>query len=1317
MICRPVSSKHAFSWASLGALVLLLAGLGQVPLAAQTVTATLSGIVADQTGAVIPGATVSAKNLSNGFQRTVKTNGVGLFTLSSIDSGDYTLTVKATGFETSVQKGIHLDPGDSRALTSIKLLPGAETVSIVVNASESSVEESGERSSLITAEDIQRLSTEGRDVTELLKILPGSAINTGSGSFGQGSASSNTTYDPGQVTVGGGSGSYSMSGAPTNGVSVRSDGVNLNDPGSYSGSTQTLNTESTAEVKVEQSNFGADTANGPVVINAVGKSGGSQYHGSLYTYGRTSQLNASDALVGALGSTKPPDRYIYPGATFGGPVKIPGKDFNHNNKLVFFAQAEDYAQRNVYAYNSASEAIYHALVPTPGMLKGDFSPAQITKYLPPGAAICAGAGCSIAPCPASTSANAQQNCFGQFSNVVWVPTTAINGQGIDCTGNSYSTCLSGFLNPGALAIMKLLPAPNTPNGQTNLNGFNFVSNNLVSNDLWTAHGRVDFAGSERTKIYGVYTVERGLTGTPQANYYFGSGDSGGVNTPGSSIENTNSQSTSLNWSQVFSSTLTNEAFASLAYINQTFTAGNPNLLNNNAIGYPYLSPYSNGTKQFPTLTDYGYDGLPLGLFPDYSFGPIYSKRLTPGVGDNLTKVWGQHTFKFGVNIERAEDNSVAANSGGIPTNGGIQNYYVNPTFSLPTGPNGALQKYSNSCALTCSGTGNLLASFLEGEIMAFSQANLLAKIDLYWWSTSFYATDAWKVRRNLTLTLGLRVEHEGEWQDAHHIGIPVFIPSTYTTTDPTPSNPLPGFHWHAIDPSIPNSGQTVTPLFLDPRFGISWDVHGDGRTVIGGGYGWYRFHDSWNDVANALAVSENQRTVFLTNPYPTGGNYVNNGLTLDYVGSLHLDPADPKVAESSLATTGLFGFDPGDHKQPITDTYSATFTQQIGSTVFSLGYVGNNSNSILNDGSNEAITVDNVNAIKPNGLFRPDPSPVVVVNTIAKNGTEVPKVGPNPFFGTTWTPLQLSSLAAGSTPVTPSINDWRPYPLYGQLQLEAHKLFANYNGMQVTWGKSKGWLTYGANYAWSKALGVRGGFNNGLPGDSFNVWNDYGPLAYDRSQIFNVWYYATGGSHAQGNKLLKAVANGWALSGYTGVQSGPNLQAIDYVTNFGLEGMLGPGSVLGNSGVSGTVQVNNKVFLGTPDVSLQAKTICNPGIKTRPHMYINGACFQLPNIGGDNGPLIYPYIHGPGYFQSDLTVLKDIHLNDRQTFQIRAAGFNFLNHPLTTFSNVKPTEEQLDFINPVNFNPTQATQQNGTFGIADLKTGRRVMEVGLKYSF
>jgi hypothetical protein len=1328
MIGRPCLQRYSSTWAVLPLLVFALLGLWRIPLAAQGASASLGGTVADSTGAVIPGANVTVSNAANGFVRTTKSNSVGIFLFAAIDSGDYTLTIAAPGFETIVQNGIHLDPGDARTLSVVKLVPGAESESVVVNATESTILQTGEKSALITAEDLEHLSTVGRDVTELLKILPGSAISPGSGAFGN-TANSNSVDPPSlQVTVGGSSTAYSMNGSPLNGDSVRVDGVNLNDPASYAGSTQTVNTEATAETKVELSNFGADMPNGPVVIDVVSKSGTTQLHGSLYGHVRTYQMNTTDALAGALQAIKPNDRYIYPGATLSGPIHFPHSDFNHNNKLLYFLQAEDYAQRNVYSYDSAPEAIYHALVPTPGMLKGDFSPAQITKYLPPGAVTCNSADCAVTECPQGAT-----NCisYGEYANLASVPTTGLvpgpatgtnassGGVLVNCTSNGAPNCLGPYLNPGALAVMKLIPAPNLPGGQTNLNGFNYVRNNLVNNDLWTAHGRVDFVQSDRDKLFGTYTIENGVTGIPQNTYYFGSGSSGGVNTPGGSIENTDSQSAALNWTNVFSPTMTNEVTSFVAYVNQDFGAENSNLLTYGSLDYPtpYPTAYANGTKQYPTLVDYGYDGLPLGLFPDYSFGSQYFKRMTYGIGDNLTKVWGKQELKFGVDIERAEDNSVDPTTGGAPTNGGIQNYYVNPTFNLPTGPNGSLQKYANSDGLTTSGTGNLLASFLEGEMMAYEQANILPKIDLYWWNTAFYATDSWRVLHNMTLTVGARAEHEGEWQDAHHVGIPVFIPSTYATVDPTPNNPLPGFHWHAIDPAIPNSGQTVTPLFLDPRVGFAWDVLGNGKTVIGGGYGWYRFHDAWGDVANALAISDGLRTVFLTNPYPTGGDYTNNGLTLGYVGMLHLNPNDPKVAENSLATTGLYAFDQHDHKQPLVQTYSLTVTQQFKGTLFSAAYVGNNSNSILNDGSNGSVTVDNVNAIQPNGLFRPDPTSVAVVNTIAANGTEVPKVGPNPFFGTTWTPLQLSALAGNSTPVTPSINDWRPYPLYGQLQLEAHTLFANYNGLQITWGKSKGWLNFGSNYAWSKALGVRGGYSNGNPGDSFNVWNDYGPLAYDRSDIVNAWYYLDGGSHFHENKTVEYLANGWALSGWTGIQSGSNLQATSYSTNFGLIGMLGPGSVPGTSGVGGTVQVFNRVFLGTPDVSLQPTLSCNPGRTVLPHQYINGACFHLPAIGGSNGPFNFPYIHGPGWFDSDLTIMKNFKLTEHQTLQISGAGFNFLNHPLVTFSNVAPTEEQLDFLNTQNFNPVQATQVNGTFGMTNFKTGRRIMELSAKYTF
>ena len=349
---------------------------------AQVTTGTITGTVSDTTNAIIPGAKVVVTNRGNKFTRTAIANGSGVFTFPGLDTGDYDLTITYKGFGTYVLSGIHLDPNDTRNITTIHMAPGAYSETITVSASgQNHVEDDGSRSALITAEDLQKLSVEGREVTELLKILPGSAINTGIGNQG---GVSNSTFDPGQVGFGGAAGSYSLSGSPVNGVAIRSDGANLTDPGSGAGSLQTINAEATSEVKIQTSNFGADNANGPLVISAVGKSGASEYHGSAYVYGRTSQLNSTDSIARVFNSVKPPDHYIYPGLSLGGPVKIPGTNLNHGKHLTFFVSGEDYIQREVYAYNNVSNAVTHALVPTAAMRKGDFSLAQIQKYLPPG---------------------------------------------------------------------------------------------------------------------------------------------------------------------------------------------------------------------------------------------------------------------------------------------------------------------------------------------------------------------------------------------------------------------------------------------------------------------------------------------------------------------------------------------------------------------------------------------------------------------------------------------------------------------------------------------------------------------------------------------------------------------------------------------------------------------------------------------------------------------------------------------------------------------------------------------------------------------
>ena len=296
---------------------------------AQVTTATLTGTVADKDGAVIPHATVTVKSVATKFCRTVKSNGSGVFAFPGLNSGDYSVSITYPGFKTYQLNSIHLNPNDTRDLSNIRMALGSVTEVVTVESTNTNeVEDDGERSALITAKDLTKLSLEGREVTELLKILPGSAINNG---VNGGSGDSNVAFDPGTVGFGGAVGSYSMSGSPVNGVTIRSDGANLTDPSSGSASLQTINAESTAEVKVQMSNFGADSANGPLVINAVGKSGATDFHGSIYSYGRTGQLNSTDSIAKALGTTKPQDRFIYPGASLGGPIEIPGTHLNQTS--------------------------------------------------------------------------------------------------------------------------------------------------------------------------------------------------------------------------------------------------------------------------------------------------------------------------------------------------------------------------------------------------------------------------------------------------------------------------------------------------------------------------------------------------------------------------------------------------------------------------------------------------------------------------------------------------------------------------------------------------------------------------------------------------------------------------------------------------------------------------------------------------------------------------------------------------------------------------------------------------------------------------
>jgi len=1305
---------------TLAIFALVFAALLLKPAHAQTTNASLGGIVSDSTGARLPGVSVKLINESSRDTRQTKTNREGVFQFSAVPTGTYTVRAQETGFTTLNEAGIELHPNDVRTLPEIKLQVGEVTTDVDVDAV-GDVPTSGEKSTLITAHDIQRLATVGRDVGELLKTQAGfsqvqSGLDNGGGT------------DPSVVSAGGsGLGNYVGNGSTGNGATVTSDGANVTDPVSGSAQTQTVNMDMVSEVKIETSNFGADVAKGPTVITAVGKSGGSTYHGSAYIYGRTADLNAEDWYLKFERLPPIPDHYIYPGFNVGGPFAVPGTKINRNKRLTFWVGGEDYIQRDVYAYGSPLKSYIQALVPTdqstnpgrePGMRQGSFSFAEIGNFL---------------GLPVDGVNGIQAQCTAQGTLVAYLHVCGQPGG-----NNAPSNGQIINIDPGAYALINSeMPLPTGPT----VNGFNWSALNLTNQDLYQLRTKWDYALNDNNKFYVVFNTQQGDTShiPEQTNYSPASGGliMGGLDTPGKIHSTTSSNTASANYSHTFGARATNEVFAAIAMINTQFNSNNPSRLTKNAIGYPYHGIYSRGScpgcgsDDFPQLGTYSSTnryGLPLAITPDYSNGPYITKSFVPSAGDNFSLLIKSHTIKLGIYAERDSANSTIA---GPLTNGQISQYYVGTqNFNDGACPGTTTCHTPDPGGSFPQAAQNYLADFFMGYINAFTQQNFNPKVDMYYWNVGWFVTDSWKATKTLTFDLGLRFDHLGGWTDNHGVGLATFSPTLYAT-DPAETSDkcgflqLPGVRWHGGNPacgnynvssSTPLSGTPTRFAFISPRFGVAWDVFGTGKSVLRGGFGLFRAHDSYNDYQYTVGTAEGVITQVASG---TG-----NGISLPGV-----DATAPEYACNAYTTAGcpsVSALDPTDNEQPLTYTYSFTVTQQMPKNfLFEIGYVGNQSHDLLMDAGapNTMGNLQNINAIPLGGLFQPDP------NINSQAGTPTTLTGPGPS--------EYGVVFAADAQSTAVMDDYRKYTHYTILDVPRHAVYANYNALQTSLNKQKGAFNMNVNYTWSRANGVRGGYNNGATQNPTDLRANYGPLGFDRTNIFAASYSYDEGQKIHSNKKwVNGVANGWFISGISTYQSGPNLQAV-YSPSLA----MGGNTTTEANGVpcNGSCNLDDRTVLGSPDIYLSPTLISTAGCPTanptaglKKHQYINAFCFGIPTAG-ENGSSNLGYLHGPPFYSNDLSVQRTVKLADRKNLQFRVSAFNFLNHPITTFNSHQTNEASLLMggssfataraINTTNTNavaggdPSCSAAGSSCFGYAGYKTGRRVMEMSARYNF
>jgi len=305
----------------LGLCAIILALLGRHAFA-QDVSGTISGTVIDDTSQVLPGASVTLMNERTGLSRSAVTDARGDFRFLSVDPGPYTVRVDLAGFQPVERRRNILNASDRLSLGSLKLRIGALAETVTIEASGTKVNpEETQHTGLLTATQIGQIQTKGRDVANLLRLLPGVRYADDVEALGE-------SFGTDVPNVGGQRKHW-------NHVSI--DGVMGNEIGGSNKLAQQINLDAIEEVKVLLNSYRAEYGRGGgAYVQIVSKSGGSGYHGNAYYYGRNEALNANNFFDNMRGIPRGRYRYNTFGFNLGGPVWIPGLWKQDGEKKLFF---------------------------------------------------------------------------------------------------------------------------------------------------------------------------------------------------------------------------------------------------------------------------------------------------------------------------------------------------------------------------------------------------------------------------------------------------------------------------------------------------------------------------------------------------------------------------------------------------------------------------------------------------------------------------------------------------------------------------------------------------------------------------------------------------------------------------------------------------------------------------------------------------------------------------------------------------------------------------------------------------------------------
>jgi len=783
--------------------------------AAQTYTASLTGVVTDPTAAVIPDAKVTLKDNERGYAFITITDNVGRYILRNLTPGTYTLTIVSKGFKTYLHGGVVLAVSQNASIDA----------QLVVGATADSVNVKGE-APLLSAEDattgqvvsgafINSLPLLGRDVYDLAFLAPGVTQSAGSGyanGFGINFISDGNRNSTADVMI---------------------DGASTTTPDADTGimdAVITPSVDAVQEFKIEQNNYGADKGlAGGTVINVVTRSGTNTLHGTLFEFAQNTVLNANNWFNDLNGVPKSPSGTNDFGGTVGGPIR--------KDRTFFFFSYEGHRS------NSQSSNTWG--VPSAAMREGNFSEICTAGFSASG--MCNDPNGQLwDPYSSTYDANigaAVRSIFIPFNNIATY--TSPGNPNLDGTGYQLPAKPGNLIDPVAYKMMQYYPLPNVNVGTSSYNRFaNYYSSGDTNSSTNQLSLKIDhrFGGND-TLSGNVSYMAYSSFGPMCWNNVMDPCD------PGS--DSLHRYQLSLNYAHTFNPTTVLNLTVGYTRAG-SYTPGNiaeyPNFNPVTDLGLPSYMMRA-GVRAAPAVEVDGYYWSGSNSFGTQTWSISNQNFDNRSLQASLTKVVGKHEFKFG---------------------GETRIYHVN--YLQYGAPMGMFDfDFSGSSQYGGSGGGDAMASFLMSTtgLNNWGYYETTTHIEPSSQSVAGFALDNFHVNRKLTVNLGLRYEVVLPATEKHNdLG---WLDPNVTSALQVPGLPeLKGGFEFAN--SKERSAYNLDPHNFGPRFGFAYRVRPN--MVLRGGYGIYYSinHDKASGITGGGYTGYDE----ITNWYTT---YQNDGAT------------------------------------------------------------------------------------------------------------------------------------------------------------------------------------------------------------------------------------------------------------------------------------------------------------------------------------------------------------------------------------------------------------------------------------------------------